>query len=147
MRWQRASGDFKSALELKPAEMDARDNADTVDRCIAKLVDSVRELQKCNKGVCDKKDALGQKMKQLKGKIPAPQMPPGAAGEDDDEEEPQLGKAMGLKEGPSKDGQEMLLSPELASWLLKGFKLDYDRRLPMMRPTQGKPTDRSRPTW
>ena len=146
-RWQRASGDFKSAVELKPAERDAQENAEVVDRYIAKLVDSVRELQKCNKGLCDKKDELGQKMKALKGRIPAPNMPPGAAGEDEEEEEFQLGKEPGQKEGASRDGQEILLSPELAGWLLQGFKLDYDRRLPMMRATQGKPTDRSGPTW
>ena len=63
-----------------------------------KLIDSLRELQKCNKGMCDRKDELGQKMQQLKGKIPGQQMPPGAAGEDDDEEEPQPGKAIGQKE-------------------------------------------------
>jgi len=34
-RWQRASGDFKSALELKPSERDAQENAEVVDRCIA----------------------------------------------------------------------------------------------------------------
>jgi tetratricopeptide (TPR) repeat protein len=146
-RWQRSSGDFKSAVELKSAETEALENADTVDRCIAALVDSVRELQQCNKGMCEKKDELGQKMKKLKGKIPAPDMPPGAAGEDEDEEDPQLGKQLGQKEGPSKEGKEIMLSPEMAAWLLQGFKLDYDRRLPMMRPAEGKPSESTRPTW
>src|SRR5262249_23602634 len=38
-KWQRASGDFKSAYELRPADSDARLNAEVVDRSIAKLVD------------------------------------------------------------------------------------------------------------
>ena len=46
-RWERSSGDFKSTLELNSADSDARHNAEVLDRCIAKLVDSVRELQQC----------------------------------------------------------------------------------------------------
>ncbi len=41
-RWERSSGDFKSALELNNTDADARQNAEVVDRCIAKLVDSLR---------------------------------------------------------------------------------------------------------
>ena len=38
-RWRRASGDFKSAHELRSSFEDARLNAQVVDRCIAALVD------------------------------------------------------------------------------------------------------------
>src|SRR5207249_7776026 len=44
-RWQRASGDFKSAVELDSAQVDARLNAEVVDRRIAQLVDSLRKIQ------------------------------------------------------------------------------------------------------
>ena len=99
-RWERASGDFKSAAELNSADTDARHNAEVVDRCIAKLVDSLREMQQCANGMCDKGQQLGEALKQLKGRIPAPNMPPGAAGDEEEEEEQPL--------GPSPDRRKAL---------------------------------------
>ena len=146
-RWERASGDFKSASELNSADLDARQNAKDVDRLIAKLVDSVREMQKCSNGMCDKGQQLGEALKKLKGRIPAPDMPPGAAGDDDEEDEDQpLGPKPGQEEGPSKEGKEMTLSPEQAGWLLDAYKLDSERRLPMGQ-SPGEPKDRSRRPW
>jgi len=147
-RWQRSSGDFKSAVELRPADNDAQFNADVVDRSIARLVDSVRQLQACARCMGDKKSELSQKLKQLKGKIPASEMPPGAAGEDEEEEEQQpMGKRPEQKEGPSKEGEEIVITPEEAGWLLQGFKLDADRRLPMAPSKEGQPRSRTGPTW
>ena len=146
-RWQRASGDFKSVLELKSADADAQHNAEVVDRCIAKLVDSLREMQKCANGMGDKSKELGDKLKQLKGRIPAPNMPPGAAGDDEEEEDFPFGPQAGQTEGPSKDGKEMTLSQEQAGWVLDGFKLDSERRLPMGGTEPAQPKDRTRPTW
>jgi tetratricopeptide (TPR) repeat protein len=145
-KWQRASGDFKSDVELDRSQVDARLNADRVDRRIAELVDSLRQIQQnahmCM-GQCDK---LGQKLKQLKGRIPASQMPPGAGDDDEDEDSP-TGMPPGQKEQPSKEGKEMMLSPEQAAWLLEGFKLDSERRLPMGQNNPAQPKDRSRKTW
>jgi hypothetical protein len=147
-KWQRSSDDFKSAVELKRTDADAAHNAETVDRCIAKLVDSIHELQLMANALSQKKQELGEKMQKLKGKIPAPDMPPGAAGDEDEEEENQPnGPQPGQQEGPTKDGEEMHLSPEQASWLLNGFKLDGDRRLPMGGDQATEPKDRKRPTW
>ena len=146
-KWERSSGDFKSTLELNTANSDARHNAEVLDLCIAKLVDSVRELQQSANGMGDKKQQLGDLMKQLKGRIPAPDMPPGAAGDEDEDEEQPLGPKPGQEEGPTKEGKEMALSPEQASWLLEGYKLDSERRLPMGGLEPGQPKDRSRPTW
>ena len=42
-KWQRALGDFQGACELKPANTDARHNAEVVERRIAGLVDSLRQ--------------------------------------------------------------------------------------------------------
>ena len=86
-------------------------------------------------------------MKKLKGRIPAPNMPPGAAGDDEEEEDQPLGPQPGQEEGPSKDGQEMDLSPEQAGWLLDAYRLDTERRLPMGQGPAAQPRDRSRPTW
>ena len=146
-KWQRASGDFKSAVELNDTDADSQFNAEVVDRNVAKLVDSVRELQKCAGALGDKTRELGEKLKQLKGRIPAAQMPPGAAGDDEDDEDSPFGLQPGQKEGPSKDGQEIPLSPEQAGWLLEGFKLDRERRLPMGQGAPAQPRDRSRPDW
>jgi tetratricopeptide (TPR) repeat protein len=147
-RWERASGDFKSAFELNRADTDARHNAEVLDRCIARLVDSVREMQQCANGMCDKNNQLGDALKKLKGKIPAADMPPGAAGDDDEDDEDQpFGPRPGQQEGPSKQGEEMTLSQEQAGWLLDAYKLDSERRLPMGGVTPAEPKDRSRPTW
>jgi tetratricopeptide (TPR) repeat protein len=146
-RWERALGDFKSAVELNDADSDAWNNSDVVDRLIAKLVDSLREMQQCLNGMGDKNQQLGEILKKLKGRIPAPNMPPGAAGDDDEDEDQPFGPLPGKEEGPSKDGQEMSLSPEQAGWLLDAYRLDSERRLPMGQGPAAEPKDRSRPTW
>ena len=146
-RWERSSGDFKSALELKRADADARYNSEVVDRCIAKLVDSIQELQQCSNGMCNKGDQLSEALKKLKGRIPAPDMPPGAAGDEDEDEQQAQSPQKGQEEGPSKEGQEMTLSQEQAGWLLDSYRLDSERRLPMGEPVPGQPKERSRPPW
>jgi tetratricopeptide (TPR) repeat protein len=146
-KWERSLGDFKSTLELKGTDADARHNAEVLDRCIAKLVDSLRELQQSANGMGDKSQKLGELLKQLKGRIPAPNMPPGAAGDDEEEEDQPNGPKPGQEEGPSKDGKEMTLSPEQAGWLLEAYRLDSERRLPVGQGATADPKDRSRPTW
>jgi len=130
---------------LASAETDARLNAEVVDRRIAQLVDSLRQIQQCVgkcSGTCNK---LGSKLKQLKGRIPGTQMPPGA-GDEDEDEDASLGPPKDQKETASRDGKEMLLTPEQAGWLLEGFKLDNQRRLPMGQE-KGQPSQRSQKTW
>jgi tetratricopeptide (TPR) repeat protein len=148
-RWQRASGDFKSALELNPQDEDARRNADILDAAIAKLVDSIRELQEAAGMMGDKKQELDEKMKQMKGRVPAENMPPGAPGDEEEEEDQPKGPEPGQKEGPTRDGNEekMALSPEEAAYLLEAFKLDSERRLPMGQDQQSDPRQRSGKTW
>jgi len=146
-KWQRAGGDFRSVLDLDRAEADARHNAQVVDRHIAELVDMLRELQRLANAMANQKRDLGDKMKQLKGRLPAQDMPPGASGDDEDEEEEDHpgGPQPGQKEGPAREGEEFTLSPEQAGWLLEGFRLDAERRLPMA--PQAEPRNRNRPTW
>ena len=151
-KWRRSLGDFRGTAELNASDPNALPNAQLVERAIAELVDSVRELlsvtMKCS-GSCSK---LGDLLSQLKGRIPKDQMPPGAAGgEEDDEElgEPQLEELAGMKEGESKVGREMeiSLSPEEAGNLLDGFRLGGNRRLPMGQSDKGEPKDRKRRDW
>ncbi len=147
VKWERSSGDFKSTLELTSTDADARHNAEVLDRCIAKLVDSVREMQQAANGMDDEKQQLGELMKQLKGRIPAPDMPPGAGDGDEDDEDQPNGPKPDQEEGPTKEGNEMVLSPEQASWLLEGYRLDGERRLPMGGVVPGQPKDRPRKPW
>jgi Ca-activated chloride channel homolog len=162
-KWRRSLGDFRGTAELNPADTNALHNAQIVERAIAQLVDSVRQSQmvalQCS-GNCSK---LGDLLSQLKGKIPADQMPPGAKGkgeedEDGEEGEPQIEELAGLKEGESKGGREMdtTLSPEEAGDLLEGFKLGGNRRLPMgkggdrgvnVNGEESKPKDRKLRDW
>lgn len=146
-KWQRSSGDFKSAVELNASQADAQFNVDVVERRIAQLVDSLKELQQQAQMCSGKCDKLSQKLKQLKGRIPASQMPPGAGEDEDEDEDSPKGKQFSEKEAPSRDGKEMLLSPEQAGWLLEGFKLDNERRLPMGQMTPGEPKDLARKPW
>jgi len=147
-KWQRSSSDFKSTSELNSADQDARQNVDAVERRMAKLIDSLRQLQQAAGAMGQKNPDLGKKLKQLKGKIPAPDMPPGASGDDEEDEDTPKGPEPGDKENASKQGSEMMsLSQEMAGWLLDSFKLDTERRLPMGGLETGEPKDRSRPTW
>jgi tetratricopeptide (TPR) repeat protein len=146
-KWQRALGDFHGALEYNQKDEDARHNAEVVDRSIARLIDSIRKLQQMANQMGNQKQELGEKLKQLKGRIPAPNMPPGTGEEEEDEEETPNGIKPDQKEGPSREGKEMSLSPEQAGWLLDSFKLDSQRRLPMGFGNEGKPKDRNGPTW
>lgn len=146
-KWERSSGDFKSTVELKGSDADAQQNADTVDRYIAKLVDSLRELQQVASAMGNKGDDLKEKLKQLKGRIPAPDMPPGAAGDDDEDDDMPNGQQQGQKESAGKQGDELSLSPEQAGWLLNGFKLDSEHRLPMGQESTAQPKQRSGRTW
>jgi tetratricopeptide (TPR) repeat protein len=142
-KWQRSSGDFKSTVELDKEDKDAEQNAEIVDRCIAKLIDSLRELEQIAMAMGNKGDELKEKMQALKGKIPAPDMPPGAPGDDDEDED----MPQGPKEGPTKEGEETALSPEQAAWLLEGFQLDSERRLPMGQQTTADPKGKNRKPW
>jgi len=146
-RWERSADDFRSAMELNRADADARHNADVLDRCIAKLVDSIQEMQQCANGMCDQGEQLGDDLKKLKGRIPAPDMPPGAGDDEEEDDEELPGNKPGEQEAPSKDGQETHLSPEQAGWLLEAYRLDSERRLPMGQGPTTEPRDRSRPPW
>lgn len=151
-KWQRSLDDFRGAAELNPADTNAQHNAEIVERAIAKLVDSIQEMQQAALAMEAQRGELGEKLQELRGKIPAPFMPPGAAGDEEEEDEGEEGNEppemrAGQEEGPSKDGQEISISPEEAGWLLEGFKLEGGRRLPMGPGEQGQPRDRNRPNW
>jgi tetratricopeptide (TPR) repeat protein len=154
MKWRRALDDFKSAAELNPADTNAPHNVEVVEQALAKLVDSLREMQQVATNLDGKKAELDQLMKQLKGKIPAPDMPPGATGGEEDEEgddgiPPSPESLTGLEESDKGGGgQEMNLkiSPEQAGQLMNSLQPD-GKQLPMTPGELGWPKDRSGRIW
>ncbi len=148
-RWQRSSGDFKSAYELRSAASDARENAGIVDQHIAQLVDELNQA----KATCEKCQNAGnklkEKMKKLKEMMPEQQKQqcdnPGEE-EEDEEGKPRLPKE-GEKEGPSKDGHEIPLSPEEAGRMLEAMRLDGNRKLPLGAGDSTPPKGRTGKQW
>jgi tetratricopeptide (TPR) repeat protein len=137
-QWRRAADDFKGAAELNPADTNATSNAEIVERHIARLVDSLREMQQMAAGVGDQKQKLDQTLGKLKGQIPASAMPLGGGGADEEDVQPE--SLAGQKEGTTRDGGEMQIqiSPDMAREILGGISLDGARRL-MMSDQQGTP--------
>jgi transposase-like protein len=153
-KWRRSLSDFKSAAELNPADTNAAYNAEVVERAIAKLVDSLREMQQAAANLGGKQAELNGLLKQLKGKIPAPNMPPGAAGDKDDEDgddgqKPSPESLTGQEESDkSGGGQEMDLriSVEQAGQLMNSIQPD-GKQLPMGQGELGQPKNRSGRIW
>ena len=149
-RWERASGDFKSAEELRPKFEDAKFNANVVDRCIAALVDKQEMMMKCSQCMGGKKKDLKQRMDALKKKMPDGAMKQDDGEEEDDDEDskkpPKEPKA-GDQEKENKEGKRMELTWEEAMRLLDSLKLDGNRKLPMGDKETGTPKDRHGKDW
>jgi TolA-binding protein len=156
LKWKRALGDFQDAAEMNPADTNAVHNAEVVAQAIAKLVDTIQQMQQSAAGLNGKKSELGELLKQLKGKIPAPNSPPGAPGEDGEEDDngkngkqPKPESLTGLKENEGTGGgqeMELKLSPEKAGELLNGLVPD-GKPLPIGQGEAGKPKNRSGRIW
>jgi tetratricopeptide (TPR) repeat protein len=147
-QWRRAAEDFKSAAELNPADTNATRNAEIVEQRIAKLVDSLQQMRQIAGALAGQHQQMNGLLSQLKGRIPKENMPPGAAGDEDDEDV-LPGSLAGQKEGASHEGEQtqMSLSPDEAARILDGLSLDGDRRL-MMSDRQGAPPkDRKGRDW
>jgi len=149
-KWQRAADDFKGTAELNPADTNATHNAEIVERSIAKLVDSLRQMQEMMGAMGKQKQDLGKMLSKLKGQIPAPNAPPGAAGDDDEDEPPTQPESLaGQKENAPQPGDKMQmpLSPEQAGEILEGLSLDGTRRLAMSDKEGAPPKDRKGRNW
>ena len=150
LKWQRAADDFKSAAEINPADTNAARNAEIVERRIAKLIDQMRQMQAMLGALGKQKQDLGKMLGKLKGQIPAPNAPPGAGGEDGDEDEGvQPDSLAGQKENAGRAGDQMQapLSPEAAGQILDGLSLDGSRRLPMSDKQGTPPKEKTGRNW
>ena len=149
-KWQRAAADFKSAAELNPADTNAAQNAEIVERGIAKLVDNLRKMQQMMGAMGKQRQDLAKLLSRLKGRIPAPNAPPGAAGEDDEDDQGvQPDSLAGQKENATREGDQMKvpLSPEQAGQILDGLSLDGSRRLSMSDKEGTAPKDKKGRNW
>jgi hypothetical protein len=151
LKWQRSSGDFKSAHELQPSDSDSLTNALVVDRYIARLVDLQRMLMDMQQSLNGKGGLLKQKLGALKQRMPAESGKSGGPGDDeddgDDEGKPPKGPQPGQEEGPSKDGKEVNLTMEEAAGLLEMLRLDADRKLPYGEGQPAVPQNRKGRDW
>ena len=146
-RWQRASGDFKSALVLSPGYGDARTNAQVVDDQIAALVNQKEMMQMCMQCMEGDKKELKEKMQELKKRMPDGMEQKDEGEDDDDEEEPPKEPKAGVQEKENKEGKEMALTWEEAARLLEGLRLDGNRKLPMGDKETANPKDRKGKEW
>jgi hypothetical protein len=146
-RWQRAADDFAGAAELSPGDTTATQNAETVRRHIAALVDTMQNLQAMAGQMAGQKQQLDKMLGKLKGQIPAPDAPPGSSGEDEEEGEggsqgeikPE--SLAGKEEGAGREGEQLpvSLSPDRAGQMLDGLQVDGNHRLPMGGDQQARP--------
>lgn len=150
LRWQRASGDFKSTYELTPTLDDARFNGQIVDRHLAKLVDQQEQLMQCMGGMGKKLADLKLKLGQMKGQMPGGTLPKGGDDDEDEDEEPggkrdpkdEEGKGNKQEKESAPKGPRMALTQEEAAMMLNSFKLDANRKLPMGDRETAKPQDK-----
>jgi tetratricopeptide (TPR) repeat protein len=163
-KWQRAADDFRSAKELNSnnsrtdtinAKKAADQNKEIIEKQIAKLIDEMRRMQEMLGAMGKQKQDLGKLLGKLKGQIPAPNAPPGMAGEDGDSGdngsggEVQPDSLSGQEEGSARNGDQMQtpLSPEAAGQILDGLSIDGTRRLAMSDKQTSQPKDRKGRNW
>ncbi len=149
-KWQRASGDFKSAHELNPSDSDAQANASVVDRKIARLVDTQRLMMQSSQCTKKTRDGLKQKMAELKKRLPEElkkQCENGEEEDEDDQDKPPKEPQSGQQEAKRKEGEEKRLTPEEAARLLEMLRLDTNRKLPLGMNDTAMPKDRKRRDW
>lgn len=150
-RWQRASGDFKSAHELRPSDSDAPANAQIVDRSIAQLVDMQKLMMQSSQCTKATRESLRQKMAELKKRMPEDMKSKCTKGEEDEDEDdkdkPPKEPQQGQQEAKQREGQERFLTPEEAARLLEMLRLDTNRKLPLGMNDTATSKDRARRDW
>jgi tetratricopeptide (TPR) repeat protein len=147
-KWQRADDDFKSAAELNPANADAARNAQIVEQYIARLVDSLRRMQNLAAKLGAQHSKLNEVLKEIGGRIPKPNLPPGAPGDKDEDDGMQPESLRGMEEGATRMGSPGVpLSRDEAAQILNGIPLDAARRLMMNETKTGQSSQNSGLTW
>ena len=148
LKWQRASGDFKSAFELNPADSAARTNGDFVDASIAQLIDMLQREQNSSMFLKGDSEKIKNMMAELKKRLPKDSEEAKDDGGDEDEEndkpkEPKKGD----QEAPAQEGKEKQMDRDEAMRLIEALKLDSNRKLPLGMEQTGTPKDNNGRNW
>jgi tetratricopeptide (TPR) repeat protein len=149
-KWQQADDDFKSAAELNPADTNAARNAQIVEQYIARLVDSIRQMQQLGAKLGGRQKKLDELMKTIGGRIPKPNLPPGAPGDDKDQDGGIRPESLeGMQEGASQTGNPIgvPLSRDAAAQILNGIPINASQRLMMNETKTGSPAQGSGRNW
>ena len=109
MKWQRSSGDFKSAFELHPADVEAKKNGVVVDRKIAALIDQQQKMLEAMAALSKQKDGL--QLKELRDRMPeakdgSEEKNGAEGGKESEGGKKEGGKKEGEKKGKGKDGKK-----------------------------------------
>lgn len=145
LRWERSTGDFKSAFELDAADQKARENGEIVGRHIARLVEQIRRLENALMQMSQIRKELEERMQKMRGLLPEDE-PKEGDGDEDDEDEDAKPKP-GDKEKITREGKEQFMSREEAARLLESLRIDSTRKLPMGMERTGQPRPRQGRTW
>ena len=147
-KWQRAADDFKGAAELNPADTNAVHNEEVVEHNLARLVDELRKMQEMLGLMGKQKQELGKMLGKLKGQMPGPNAPPGAGGEEEEDEDGVKPESLtGKEERAGRDGDQLPLSPDQAGQILDGLSVDGTRRLTMSDQQGATPKEKTGRTW
>jgi Ca-activated chloride channel family protein len=148
LKWQRASGDFKSAFELNPSDAAAKTNGDFVDANIAQLIDMLQREQESSMFLKGDSEKIKRMMAELKKRLPKDSEEAKDDGGDEEEEndkpkEPRKGD----QEAPAQEGKEKKMDRDEAMRLMESLKLDANRKLPLGMEQTGTPKDNNGRNW
>jgi len=149
VRWRRSVGDFRSSNELV-ANVDARENAHTVERHIEELLKHKKQLEQQKQAMSGMRSELKKKLAELKKKIPDGMIQPGEGDADEEDEEDEKNKPKpdsGFQDRGGPEGDQRGITPEIAQQILEALGLTGDRKLPLGGEEQAKPRDRKGKDW
>ncbi len=101
-KWQRSSGDFKSAFELRPVDTEANKNGDVVDRRIAALIDQQQQMLAAMAAMAQQSQSL--QLKEMRDRLRKEQQDKN--GSEGGKDKPGGGQDPGEKGKGSKAGKQ-----------------------------------------
>jgi Mg-chelatase subunit ChlD len=147
LKWQRASGDFKSSYELNSFDPAAKTNADFVDSNIAQLIDMLQREQNASMALKGESEKLKRMMADLKNRLPKDsEEAKDDVGDEEEDKKPNTPKK-GDQEAPAQEGKEKNMDREEAMRLIESLKLDANRKLPLGMEQTGTPKDNNGRNW
>lgn len=148
LKWQRASGDFKSAFELNSSDPAAKNNGDFVDSNIAQLIDMLQREQESSMFLKGDGEKLKRMMAELKKRLPKDsEEAREEGGEEEEENEKPKEPKKGDQEAPAQEGKEKNMDRGEAMRLIESLKLDANRKLPLGMEQTGTPKDNNGRNW